>query len=291
MRPLSPTRNRETYVYVREHVPPSIHTPSDSSSTTYIDDSADAVTLHAQRVSNPLDPLRISSFLQQYARNPDETFVSTPVSIASAFINVPLPAHMRRPLSFIRTQNVTPVRSTRPMINGNDDIDDIMNENDNDDDENSDDDIFAYERDPSDHRRWRRTRVAVVESTNVHNPSTPIINPRPPSPISDPNSDHNRPHSTSRFFRYHLWNSGASRSMFAHDWNNSTRFTPPSHESASDTPSSSSTSSSSSNGSVSTNDDNDVPPPLIDSDYDSDDVDNDHDMDDSDITDNSEDDG
>jgi hypothetical protein len=114
MRPLSPSRNRETYVYVREHVPPSTHTPSDSSSITYIDDSAYAETLHSQRVSNPLDPLRISSFLQKYARNTDGTFVSTPVSIASAFINVPLPAHMRRPLSFMRAQNVTPVRSTRP---------------------------------------------------------------------------------------------------------------------------------------------------------------------------------
>jgi hypothetical protein len=40
MRPLSPSRNRETYVYVREHIPTRTHTPTDCSPLTYIDDTA-----------------------------------------------------------------------------------------------------------------------------------------------------------------------------------------------------------------------------------------------------------
>jgi hypothetical protein len=28
--------------------------------------------------------------------------------------------------------------------------------------------MFAYERDPNDHMRWRRTGVAVVENNNIH---------------------------------------------------------------------------------------------------------------------------
>ena len=70
---------------------------------------------------------------------------------------------------------MTPVRSSRPMINGYDDAHEhtevnthTMNDSERDRDDDLDDDVSAYERDPNDHRRWRRTRVATIESTNIH---------------------------------------------------------------------------------------------------------------------------
>ena len=295
MRPLSPTRNRETYVYVREHIPTHTHTPADSSPLTYIDDIAvprnttndnartaaavdandddisipDAEPLHAEHESNSLDPSRVNSVLLRYSRNADGTYVSTPVSLMRGPASATLSGEMRRPLSFLRTQNVTPVRSPRPMINGDDSAHDHnalnthnVNDNDNDHDESGDDDMFAYERDPNDHRKWRRTRVAVVENNNVHHRSRHFRNaaysnthhPLTPSP-NTPAVDSVYSESTPVYTRTHI------------------------HDSDDD---------------IDDDDDNDEeePPPLYDSVRDSDDGDDDHsDIDDSDVADNSDDNG
>ena len=326
MRPMSPSRNRETYVYVREHIPNSPHTPADSSPLTYIDDTAvprdttmdnartaaaavvddsdddisvpDAEPIDAEHESNPLDTLRVSNVLQRYARHADGTFVSTPVSLVRGPASDTLSVEMRRPPSFLRTQNVTPVRPPYPMINGDDSAHDqnvlnANNDNDNDHDENGDNDMYAYERDPNDHRRWRRTRVAVVENNNVHRRRRRIRHAAygdtdhpltSTSPIT-PDADSVYSESTPVDFRTHFWNSGASRSM-----------------SGSHTPAYTTTRNRSRNHNFDfyihendvNNDDNDgYLPRLIDSDDESDDdADDDHsDIDDSDVADNSNDDG
>ena len=76
------------------------------------------------------------------------------------------------------------VRSLHPMINGDDGVHDhtalnthSMNDDAHEHDESIDDDVFACERDPKDHRRWRRTRFSAVESTNVNHLHTPVMNP------------------------------------------------------------------------------------------------------------------
>ena len=105
----------------------------------------------------------------------DETVVSTPVPVMRDSDTPAVANHFPyRARRSIRHQSVTPVRSSRPMINGYDDAHEhtevnthIMNDSERDRNDDLDDDMSAYERDPNDHRRWRRTRVATIESTNI----------------------------------------------------------------------------------------------------------------------------
>ena len=105
----------------------------------------------------------------------DETVVSTPVPVMRDSDTPAVANHFPyRSRRSIRHQSVTPVRSSRPMINGYDDAHEhtevnthTMNDSERDRDDDLDDDMSAYERDPNDHRRWRRTRVATIESTNI----------------------------------------------------------------------------------------------------------------------------
>ena len=105
----------------------------------------------------------------------DETVVSTPVPVMRDSDTPAVANHFPyRSRRSIRHQSVTPVRSSRPMINGYDDAHEhtevnthTMNDSERDRDDDLDDDVSAYERDPNDHRRWRRTRVATIESTNI----------------------------------------------------------------------------------------------------------------------------
>jgi hypothetical protein len=64
--------------------------------------------------------LRVSNFLQSFARNAGETIEFTPFSLLRGPASATLPVEMPRRLSFFRTQNVTSVRPPHPMVNGDD---------------------------------------------------------------------------------------------------------------------------------------------------------------------------
>ena len=225
MRPMSPSSNLETYVYVREHIPTATHSPLVSSHMTYIDDTiaphiipsdnaADAITdddytdvpevepFDTIHESYNLNTSSLISVLHRYARAADETLVSTPVPVMRDSDTPAVANHFPyRSRRSIRHQSVSPVRSPHPMINGYDDAHEhtevnthTMNDSERDRDDDIDDDISACERDPNDHRRWRRTRVATIESTNIQSSNSPT------------ESSSDRPTSVSSpiFFRSHL---------------------------------------------------------------------------------------